>query len=322
MNADPQVTVLIDTYNSGHLIDRAIESALAQTYPASRIEILIVDDGSTDCTAEVVQRYADRVRYIAKQNGGQASALNTGFRQAQGEIICLLDGDDVFYPDKVRLVVDAFRRNARVGIVYNEFEVIDLAGNKLQKPYRPVYLSGNLESRTLLGYGAFGWPSVAISLRKSVIGDLQIPEEDFRLYTDYFLLSIVPLVTEVGLIETPLSAWVLHGDNNIFREPQKYAARANISIREYAANRLNKRFVTYLGRSDYGVDSARNLWGTSRARVYFQELMQIASAEVPLGIKARAELKLTASLLLPDKQYAYLKTLGTRLRHMSSSSRP
>lgn len=75
MNADLQVTVLIDTYNSGHLIHRAIESVLAQTYPASSMELLIVDDGSTDDTAEVVQRYANRVRYIVKQNGGQASAV-------------------------------------------------------------------------------------------------------------------------------------------------------------------------------------------------------------------------------------------------------
>src|SRR5690349_8088319 len=118
----PLVTVLIDAYNYARFLPRAIKSVLAQTYPAESLEILVVDDGSTDDTAGVAVRYQDQVRYVRKSNGGQASAFNLGLEEARGEIICFLDADDTFYPDKVWFVVDAFRRRAEVGLVYNKLD--------------------------------------------------------------------------------------------------------------------------------------------------------------------------------------------------------
>jgi len=76
-----QITVLIDTYNYGRYIEEAIESVLAQDFPAEEMEILVVDDGSTDDTRARVGKYADRVKYIYKKNGGQASAFNRVWRR-------------------------------------------------------------------------------------------------------------------------------------------------------------------------------------------------------------------------------------------------
>jgi glycosyltransferase involved in cell wall biosynthesis len=87
-------------------------------------------------TSEVAGRYGPQVRYIAKHNGGQTSALNVRLREAAGDIVCLLDGDNYFYPWKVRLVVDAFRRHPEAGLVYDEFDIIDSVGTSLQKPYK------------------------------------------------------------------------------------------------------------------------------------------------------------------------------------------
>ena len=131
----PTVTVLIDTYNYARFVGRAIESALQQEYDGPPIQVLVVDDGSTDDTADVVRRYGSQVEYIPKSNGGQASALNVGFREARGEIVCLLDGDDYFYPGKVQRVADAFRNRPEVGLVYNEFDIVDSAGTSLRKVY-------------------------------------------------------------------------------------------------------------------------------------------------------------------------------------------
>jgi glycosyltransferase involved in cell wall biosynthesis len=181
----PLVTVLIDTYNYGHFLSRAIESVMGQTYPSTSIEILVVDDGSTDHTAEVVEQYGDLVRYIRKARGGQASALNEGFRQARGDIICLLDADDYFYPDKVRRVVAEFLSNPVVGLVHDRFDIIDEVSQGTREVSwertwtgRKVTVSkipSQIQSLILLGHP---WNSVtsAMSIRKTMVeGSWRIP---------------------------------------------------------------------------------------------------------------------------------------------------
>src|SRR5260370_25865257 len=85
------VSVLIDTYNHERFIEQAIVSALEQDFPASEREILVVDDGSTDRTPEIVRKFASQVRLLRKKNGGQASAFNAGISECKGEIIAFLD---------------------------------------------------------------------------------------------------------------------------------------------------------------------------------------------------------------------------------------
>ena len=117
----PRITVLIDTYNYGRFIEEAIESVLAQDFPPEQMEILVVDDGSTDDTAERVRKYGDRLQFYSKPNGGQASTLNFGFERARGEIVALLDGDDYWLPGKVRRVVDEFAKQPQAGMVYHDY---------------------------------------------------------------------------------------------------------------------------------------------------------------------------------------------------------
>src|SRR5260370_27752969 len=98
----PLFTVVIDTYNYREFIEEAISSALAQDFPASQREILVVDDGSTDDTRQRLLKYRGEILYLRKQNGGQASAFNFGFEHARGEVIALVDSDDICVPGKVR----------------------------------------------------------------------------------------------------------------------------------------------------------------------------------------------------------------------------
>jgi len=307
----PLVTILIDTYNYGHLIGRAIESALNQTYPPSRTEILVVDDGSTDNTAEVVQRYGDRIRYIVKTNGGQASAMNEGIRHARGELICLLDADDYFYPDKVALVADLFRSRPEVGLVYNRLDVVDSAGGKIKEDWPTLTWSGDLESRTLLGYG-WGCPTSAMSLRKSVLAGLEVPEATFRICPDYFLTSVLPLITHVGVVESSQSTWVFHGGNHglynrsFEMEHARLTRHYHAAIRQFAETRLGKHFVTYLGRSGYG--TGVEVRGFARLALYLREAREIAQASIEPEIKIQAQLKLAASLL-PESLYTRLRQI-------------
>ncbi len=103
----PLVSVIIPTYNASKYVCDAVESALAQTF--EKIEIIVVDDGSNDGTAELLnQNYGDQITYIYKENGGPASARNLGIKQSHGEIIAFLDADDLWKPDKLEQQLASF----------------------------------------------------------------------------------------------------------------------------------------------------------------------------------------------------------------------
>lgn len=97
LSASPRISVIIPAFNRERFLADSIESILAQTYPAS--EIIVVDDGSTDRTAEVAQSFGDAVKYVFQENGGAAVARNTGVGIATGEWFAFLDSDDVWLPD-------------------------------------------------------------------------------------------------------------------------------------------------------------------------------------------------------------------------------
>src|SRR5258706_14159154 len=113
----PYVSVLIDTYNHEKFIAQAINSVLEQDMSMADVEIVVVDDGSTDRTAEIVRKFEPRVRLLRKENGGQASAFNAGIPECQGEIIAFLDGDDWWAPNKLTRVGQAMATDQSAGIV-------------------------------------------------------------------------------------------------------------------------------------------------------------------------------------------------------------
>ena len=98
----PLVSIVINNYNYARFLRAAIDSALSQSYAS--IEVLVVDDGSTDQSRAIIDSYGDRIRPVLKKNGGQASALNTGFAQCQGGIVIFLDADDILLPHATQRV--------------------------------------------------------------------------------------------------------------------------------------------------------------------------------------------------------------------------
>jgi glycosyltransferase involved in cell wall biosynthesis len=122
INQNPTVSVVIPTYNYGRFISMAIDSALGQTLPP--MEIIVVDDGSTDDTAEVCARYGGKIRYIRKENGGPSSARNAGIAAATGDLIALLDADDRWLPEKLALQIPFFSEE-KVGLVHGGSRVFD-----------------------------------------------------------------------------------------------------------------------------------------------------------------------------------------------------
>lgn len=114
----PLVSVVIPSYNYGQYVCEAVESALAQTYPA--VEVIVVDDGSTDDTRERLTSYGDRIRYIFQTNQGLSAARNTGIREARGRFVALLDSDDQFHPRKLEIQMALLTQRPELGLVGTE----------------------------------------------------------------------------------------------------------------------------------------------------------------------------------------------------------
>ena len=131
-------SIIITSYNYARFLAAAIESALAQTYPET--EVIVVDDGSTDESRQVIARYGDRVMPVLKGNGGQTSAFNAGFAASRGRIICFLDSDDLLLPGALDEAASRLRGDPRVAKVHWPLWVIDEQGRPTGElePSRPL----------------------------------------------------------------------------------------------------------------------------------------------------------------------------------------
>ena len=126
---EPTVAVIIPAYNCDRYIVQAIESVLAQQ--DCKYEIIVIDDGSTDSTEQVLEPYKDRIRYIKQENQGVAAARNHGIASARASLISFLDADDYFLPGKLARQAEILLRRSDLGIVHSGWQRVDSEGNKL-----------------------------------------------------------------------------------------------------------------------------------------------------------------------------------------------
>lgn len=112
------VSVIVPTFNRAHCIGECLESLLVQTVPP--LEIVVIDDGSEDGTADVLARYGDRIRYVRKENGGKPRAVNLGLSLAQGALIWIFDDDDVALPDAIERRLEVLEAKPGIGFVYGQ----------------------------------------------------------------------------------------------------------------------------------------------------------------------------------------------------------
>lgn len=201
----PTVSVVIVTYNKADTIGPAIESVFRQTY--NDFEILVVDDGSTDDTAERVKAFGDRVRYLPKENGGTGSARNLGVAEARGQYVAFLDGDDLWLPRKLEIQMAAFDREPSIlGVqcsaycVNNRLEVIEeRACNPARDSLLDFLLFRNLPAfasalvvrkHRIQALGGFGTDLVILSdwdmaCRLACVGPLRGVRDFLVLYRHY-----------------------------------------------------------------------------------------------------------------------------------------
>jgi uncharacterized protein len=221
------VSVIIPTYNRSHFVTQAIDSVLCQTYP--NIELIVVNDGSTDDTEEKLQPYMDSITYISKENGGISSAVNAGLRIANGEYIARLDDDDLFMPEKTEKQLRVFAENPEVGLVTCEYFVADEVG-------RPTSL------RKMPDFSRYG-PFLSILLRElmmfpSIVTIRREAYDQVGLYRDVFAEDLdmhlrVTRYWDVGVVNQPLVKYRWHFGNITSTTPEdKKSADVNRFTRD------------------------------------------------------------------------------------------
>lgn len=151
---DPLVSVIIPSFNSKSWICESLESVFRQTY--NNIQIIVIDDGSTDGTQELLEsKYGTTIDYIYQANKGLSGARNTGIQHALGEFIQLLDADDLLCPDKITQQVKALAEHTDYSVAYSDFEYFEDDAPETSTPspqfYRTKYKSGNLWKDFLTG---------------------------------------------------------------------------------------------------------------------------------------------------------------------------
>lgn len=139
--AEPLVTIIVPTYNYGAYVERAVASCLAQTHPA--LDIVVIDDGSTDDTASVLHRFGERIRLFLQPHAGVSAARNRGLAEARGEFVSFLDADDWLTPDSVALRLAALQAHPDVDVV--------LTGAWESRPGRERLRPGRLPRRDVCG---------------------------------------------------------------------------------------------------------------------------------------------------------------------------
>lgn len=215
----PLVSILINNYNYGSFLGAAIESALSQTH--ANLEVVVVDDGSTDCSREVIARFGDSIVSVLKDNGGQASAFNAGLAASKGEVVCFLDADDLFLPGKVSTILQIFENNPQIEWCFDRVRQFDnQTGFRFPQP--APCTTGPWDER--LAILATGTPrdlptaTSGLSFKRSLLTRI-LPMPEIRIPTDSYLKLAAVGLEQGWMASEELTLQRIHGDNVYTQKP-------------------------------------------------------------------------------------------------------
>jgi glycosyltransferase involved in cell wall biosynthesis len=207
-----RVSCIVTAYNYGRYVAGAIESVLAQTYDGE-IEIVVVDDGSTDDTPQVVEPYLDRVRYLRKENGGLNSAYAAGLAAATGDVLAFLDADDEWPADRIARQVAILAERPEVGLVYGDLEVIGPDGEHVHPSYLRMHRirprRGNILGTLIHDNVVTGGSAV---VRASLL-DRILPIPEWAAFPDWWVALRAAEVSDAEFVPASVYRYRLHGSN-------------------------------------------------------------------------------------------------------------
>lgn len=210
----PLVSVLTANYNYARFLGCAVRSALTQTY--SNVEVIVCDDGSTDGSLQVLNELAaedSRVRFIAQTNGGVSSATNTAFAHSRGDLVALLDADDVWLSNRLQRVVDLFRSATNVGAVVHRLARVTADLKTLPVANQENYDGGWLGPRLLHGAMLRLPPCSGLTFHRQVADAIFPLPHEFRAGADAVARERAALLAPIGNLHETLGLYRIHTEN-------------------------------------------------------------------------------------------------------------
>jgi glycosyltransferase involved in cell wall biosynthesis len=254
-----KVSVIIPNYNYETFVGAAIDSALAIDWP--NVEVIVVDDGSSDGSRAVIERYAGRVTSIFQENAGQLMACSNGFAQSKGDLILFLDSDDLVDPSIIREAVAVLKPG--VSKVQFQMQTIDALGNSLGSfhPQYKVIPTSEQIRQWLINTASYPTPpgSGNIYSKELVKKVFQLCPAIHDNFSDSALLAAAPLFGDVIVIDKPLVSYRVHGRNDG-------------SLSSLDAKRLRVGLKRAMERSSYVQMVANSLGITIADQAMFQSL--------------------------------------------------
>ncbi len=208
------VSIIVNSYNYARFLSHAIDSALAQTYP--KVEVVVVDDGSTDESPDIIRSYGEKIRAVLKKNGGQGSALNAGFACSTGDIVLFLDADDYLSPAAAETLATHWKDET--DIVHHRPFLINAAGEITGYAlfYSNVIDAGDEVVPRLLRHGYYNCPpTVGLAYSRRLLNKIMpVPEAEWPLCADAYLVVSSPFFGRVEAMEESVAYYRLHGTNS------------------------------------------------------------------------------------------------------------
>ncbi|MDD5629724.1 MAG: glycosyltransferase family A protein [Elusimicrobia bacterium] len=225
----PLVSAVINNHNYARFLGQAVESVLGQTYPKERVELVVVDDGSTDGSRRVIESFSARVKPVYQERGGQAAAINAGVAAASGELVCLLDSDDWWRPDKLERVAERFRAEPGLGAVQHWCQEVgpDLRPLPGRLPQAPAVL--RLED--FLAGPALFTGTTGLCFRRDILRQVGPIPAGLTFCADEYLYTHALFFAPLGTVAEPLAWRRVHGANlyaGLYRDPVRLAEHLRV----------------------------------------------------------------------------------------------
>lgn len=221
----PAISILINNFNYGRYLREAVDSCLSQSYPD--FEVVVVDDRSTDDSPEILRSYGDAIRYVPlERNGGQAHAVNHGFAACRGDLIAMLDADDVFLPGKLGALAEAARAASQAMMLCDRVQQIRMDGTWWSRPIPQRLIVGDVRAEAARRGGLWECPPMSgLTFRRCFLESvLPEPPLPHRVSFDHYLANLAAITAPIAALDKPYTLRRLHGLNK-YKHPDRIERR-------------------------------------------------------------------------------------------------